>query len=201
MSRAERRPGRPGFALLVAFLAAAGAGCRQDMHDQAKVEPLETSEFYADGRASREPVAGTVARGQLHEDLLRQTGKVGGQPVEEYPYPVTRALLDRGAERYNIFCSPCHDRMGTGNGIVVQRGFPKAASFHAKRLREAKTGYIFEVIGNGFGRMAGYGAQIPVDDRWAIVAWVRTLQVSQAATLEDVPEPERSRLLQEKADR
>jgi mono/diheme cytochrome c family protein len=199
MFPADRRGARRAL-LAAAFAFAALAGCRQDMHDQPRVDGLQSSDFYPDGRAARAPVEGTVARGGLREDDLLYTGTVNGEPADRFPFPVDRALMDRGHERFDIFCSPCHDRLGTGRGMVVRRGFPEAASFHVDRLREAPAGYFFDVITRGFGRMPPYAAQIPVRDRWAIVAYVRALQLSQGATIDDVPEAERTRLLSERVE-
>src|SRR5437867_4054572 len=184
------RAARP--ALVLASLAFA-AGCRQKMADQPALRPLQSSEFFEDGRASRPLVEGTVARGHLHEDTALATGKSGGQFIEAYPLSVTRQTLERGQERYNIFCTPCHDRLGTGNGMVVQRGFPRPPSFHIDRLRDAKVGYLYDVIASGFGRMPNYAAQIPVQDRWAIVAYMHALQLSRHAAAADVPAAERSK--------
>jgi mono/diheme cytochrome c family protein len=157
------------------------------MHDQPRYEPLEASDFFADGRASRPAVPGTVARGSLEEDEVLRTGRVGDRFAEDFPVTVDRKLLDRGRERYDIFCSPCHDRLGTGRGMVVRRGFPEAASFHIERLRKAEPGWYFDVVTNGFGRMPGYAAQLRPRDRWAVVAYIRALQRSRSATPADVP--------------
>jgi mono/diheme cytochrome c family protein len=170
------------------------AGCRQDMHDQPRLEPLESSDFYHDGRGSRSPVEGTVARGSLSDDPYLTTGLKNGELVDEFPFEVTAEVLARGQERYGIFCAPCHDSVGTGRGMVVQRGYPEAASFHIDRLRKEPAGYYFDVITRGFGRMPAYAAQIPARDRWTIVAYVRALQLSQGATLDDVPAGERAAL-------
>jgi len=163
------------------------AGCRQDMHDQPRYEPLEASTFFEDGRASRPAVPGTVARGQLRTDTHLYTGKVQGTVVDTLPFPVTPALLARGRERYEIYCVPCHDRTGQGQGIVVQRGFRRPPSLHIDRLREAPIGHFFDVMSNGFGAMMDYAAQVAPPDRWAIAAYIRALQLSQYATLADVP--------------
>jgi cbb3-type cytochrome c oxidase subunit III len=170
------------------------AGCRQDMHDQPKVEALEASTFFPDGRASRPLVPGTVARGQLREDTHLYEGKVSGKPAETFPFPIDLKTLERGQQRYNIYCSPCHDRVGNGNGMVVRRGFRPPPSYHIERLRRVPPGYLYDVITYGFGAMQDYAAQIPVRDRWAIVAYVRALQLSQNATLNEVPESERPNL-------
>lgn len=162
--------------------------CRQDMHDQPRFKPLAQSDFYPDLRSARMPVEGTVARGQLHEDGYFYTGKVGDNPGDFLPFPATGELLERGQQRYNIYCAPCHSRLGDGNGVVSGRGFPrKPPSFHDERLRKVPLGYFFDVMTNGFGSMPDYGSQIPPQDRWAIVAYIRALQLSQAATAADVP--------------
>jgi mono/diheme cytochrome c family protein len=164
------------------------------MHDQPRYEPLEASRFFDDGRASRPLVEGTVAQGQVQGDTLSSTGKINNTLAAVLPFPVTRQLLERGQERYNIYCSPCHDRVGDGLGIVVRRGFRRPPSFHFDRLREAPIGHFFDVMTHGFGAMMDYAAQIAPDDRWAIAAYIRALQLSQHATLADVPDEERPRL-------
>ena len=176
------------------LLALLGTGCRQDMHDQPKYEALEASDFFSDGRSARPIVEGTVARGHLNEDTLLFQGKLNGKPAEVFPFPITLQDLDRGQETYNIYCTPCHDRLGNGEGMVVRRGFRRPPSYHIDRLRQAPPGYLFDVITNGFGAMQDYSAQIAVRDRWAIVAYIRALQLSQNARLTDVPESERNSL-------
>ena len=176
------------------LLALLGTGCRQDMHDQPKYEALEASDFFSDGRSARPIVEGTVARGHLNEDTLLFQGKLNGKPAEVFPFPITLQDLDRGQERYNIYCTPCHDRLGNGEGMVVRRGFRRPPSYHIDRLRQAPPGYLFDVITNGFGALQDYSAQIAVRDRWAIVAYIRALQLSQNARLTDVPESERNSL-------
>ncbi len=171
-------------------------GCRQDMHDQPKYEPLEASMFFEDGRSSRPLVPHTVARGHLKADEHLYTGKTGGTHADTFPFPITRKVLERGMERYNIFCAPCHDRVGTGQGMVVRRGYTRPSSFHVDRLRKAPVGYFFDAMTNGFGVMPSYAAQVPVRDRWAIAAYIRALQLSQRATVADVPEKGRSQLLE-----
>jgi hypothetical protein len=171
---------------LLAVLA--WAGCRQDMHDQPRFKPLAKSDFYADMRSAREPVEGTVARGQLHEDSYFYTGKIGSNPGDSLPFPVTPQVLARGRERFDIFCAPCHSRLGDGNGTVPARGFPrKPPSLHIERLRKSPLGYFYDVMTNGFGIMPDYASQIPARDRWCIVAYIKALQLSQNATLADVP--------------
>jgi len=157
------------------------------MFDQPRTRPLRRSEFFGDGRSARPPVAGSVARGQLHDDPHLYTGRVNGALVTTFPFPVSREVLERGHERYNIFCAPCHDRVGNGNGMVVRRGFRAPPSFHIDRLRAAPAGHYFDVITNGFGAMPDYAAQIPAHDRWAIIAYIRALQLSQRAAPADVP--------------
>jgi mono/diheme cytochrome c family protein len=164
------------------------------MHDNPRAEPLEASRFYADGSSARPLVEGTVARGHLNDDEFLHTGKIGGAPVTEFPFAITRAELDRGENRFNIYCAPCHGRLGDGRGMVVQRGFRQPPSFHIDRLRQAPPGYVFDVITNGFGVMPDYRAQVTVEDRWAIVAYLKALQLSQNATVADVPEAERGHL-------
>jgi mono/diheme cytochrome c family protein len=170
------------------------AGCRQDMHDAPRYEPLEGSAFFADGRSSRVLVANTVARGQLREDDHLYTGKVGGQLATDFPMPVTAETMARGRERFDVFCSPCHGRTGEGNGMIVQRGFRQPPSFHEERLLNAPVGYYFDVMTNGFGAMQDYAAQVPVADRWAIAAYLRALQLSRRATPDDVRAENRAAL-------
>jgi hypothetical protein len=164
------------------------AACRIDMHVQPRQNPLSRSDFYADQRSARPPVEGTIARGQLHEDAYFYTGKIGNNPGDVMPFPVTQEVLAHGRERFNIFCAPCHSRLGDGNGFVPSRGFArKPPSFHIQRLQKAPVGYFYDVITEGFGTMPDYASQIPPHDRWDIVAYVRALQLSQNATLADVP--------------
>jgi mono/diheme cytochrome c family protein len=155
------------------------------MHDQPRYEPLEASAFFRDGQASRPIVEGTVARGQLREDEHLYTGKVGGQPAETFPFAVTRPMIDRGQQRYDIYCAPCHDRVGNGVGMIVRRGYRQPPSLHIDRLRQAPPGHLYDVIANGFGAMPDYRGQIQPEDRWAIVAYIRALQLSQHATESD----------------
>jgi len=180
--------------VLVALLAVAGLGCRQDMHDQPKYKPYRQSEFFSDGRAMRPFVAGTVARGTLREATPFNTGRSGDDFVTEIPVAVTADLLERGRGEYQVFCSPCHGRTGMGDGMIVQRGFKRPISYHVDRLRQMPIGYFFDVITNGYGAMSDYAAQVPVADRWAIVAYVRTLQLSQYAPATDVPAERRGEL-------
>jgi mono/diheme cytochrome c family protein len=175
-------------AALVLVFAAATVACRQDMHDQPKFIPLRPSTFFADGRSARPLVDGTVARGQLNDDAAFYTGKgPDGKPLDTFPFPVTKEIVERGQERFNIYCAPCHDRLGTGDGMIVRRGFRRPPSYHIDRLRGVPNGYLYDVIAKGFGAMPDYAAQIEPADRWAIVAYVRALQLSQHATVNDVP--------------
>lgn len=196
MARRADRLGvsRLGLGLLL-MLALGGSACRQDMHDQPRYKPLAGSPFFEDGRASRPPVAGTVPRGHARTDEHLYAGKVNGRLAETFPFPITRSVLERGRERYDIFCAPCHGRDGYGEGMIVQRGFRRPPSFHTDRLRQAPVGHFFDVITNGFGTMASYASRIRPEDRWAIVAYIRALQLSQNATLQDVPPAERRRLM------
>ena len=161
------------------------AGCRQDMHDQPRFKPLAKSDFYPDLRSARTPVEGTVARGQLRADTYFYSGKVGNLFGNYMPFPVTEEVLTRGRERFDIYCAPCHSRLGDGNGMIVQRGFRHPPSYHEDRLRQAPLGYFFDVITSGFGAMPEYADQIPPEDRWRIVAYIRALQLSQNATQAD----------------
>ena len=181
-----------GLVLAAALLA----GCRQDMHDTPRYEALEQSDFFADKRAMRPLPEGTVARGMLRDDEAFYTGKADGEPLAALPAQVTvdKALLDRGQNRFNIYCSPCHSQLGDGNGTVVQRGYKRPTSFHDERLKGVPIGYFYDVITNGFGQMPDYAAQVAPQDRWAIAAYIRALQLSQAATVEDVPADQRGTL-------
>jgi len=169
-------------------------GCRQDMHDQPKYTPLRGSTFFGDDRSARPVVAGAVARGQLHDDTLLYTGKVNGADATVFPFAIDEVRLRRGQERFNIYCSPCHARTGEGDGMIVRRGYRRPPSYHDQRLRDAPVGHFFDVITNGFGAMPDHAAQIPVEDRWAIVAYVRALQLSEHAALADVPPADRTKL-------
>jgi mono/diheme cytochrome c family protein len=184
----------PRKAVLLIVVCGALAGCRQDMHDAPRYEPLEASTFFRDGRGSRTLVANTVARGTLREDEHLYAGKIDGQLTDMFPMPVTAEVMARGRERFNVFCSPCHGRTGQGNGMVVQRGFRAPPSYHEERLRNAPAGYFFDVMTHGFGAMPDYAAQVPVEDRWAIAAYIRALQFSQRATIDDVPAERRADL-------
>lgn len=162
-------------------------GCRQDMQDQPKYRPLSTSTFWRDGRSERPLLPGTVARGFLRADTAMYTGKVNNQDVTTFPFPITREVLLRGQDRFNIYCTPCHGRTGDGYGMIVQRGFQHPPSYHTDRLRNTPVGHYFDVITNGFGAMQSYAARVDVQDRWAIIAYIRALQLSRNAQTGDVP--------------
>jgi mono/diheme cytochrome c family protein len=185
MSSASRVSAASGAALLLLALG----GCRQDMAVQPKLKPLAPSAFFGDGRSARPPVENTVARGALADEDLQV-------PKDSviFPLPVTKELLERGRERYNIFCSPCHGLQGDGNGIVAVRGMKHPPTYHQDRLRRAPAGYIYDVIAHGFGAMYDYSAQVPPRDRWAIIAYVRALQLSRNAPAADLPEELRRKL-------
>jgi mono/diheme cytochrome c family protein len=182
------------LAALALLAAAAGGGCRQDMHDQPKYRPLRESEMFADGRSARPLVEGTVARGSLREDAAYFTGKSGGQYLTRIPVEVTPALLARGQERFQIFCSPCHGRTGRGDGMIVQRGYKAPSSYHVDRLRGMPIGYYYDVITNGFATMPDYAAQVAPADRWAIAAYIRVLQYSEHAPVAEIPAERRPQL-------
>ena len=163
------------------------AGCRQDMHNQPKFYPQRGTTFFADGRSARPQVENTVARGQIDPGSYFETGMINGAEGNVMPFPVTIDVLARGQERYNVFCTPCHSRVGNGVGMIVQRGYAKAGNFHTARLQAAPLGHFFNVITNGYGAMPDYSSQVKPEDRWAIVAYVRALQLSQNAEQADVP--------------
>ena len=185
-------------AMFVFFMA----GCRQDMHNQPKFIPLRSNTFFPDQRSARYPVEGTVPRledatmdaEQLDPQSYFLTGKHGPAFGNELPFPLTRDVMDRGEQRFNIYCSPCHARVGDGNGMIVQRGYKHPPSFHQERLRNAPVGYFFDIISNGLGAMPDYGSQIKPADRWKIAAYIRALQMSQHATEADVAPADRDKL-------
>lgn len=209
---------RVGAWLLVPGLVLGCLGCRQDMHDQPKYRPLRPSPLFSDRRSARPLPPGTIPQGGLQEDVEYYTGKIAPRPgamrqvsaagaedpyadfVKEFPIPITREVLERGRERFNFFCTPCHGYTGAGNGMIVQRGLSKPPSFHDPRLQQAPVGHYFDVITNGFGAMYSYAQRIPVRDRWAIIAYIRALQLSQSATVADVPPNVRARLEQAAAE-
>ncbi len=177
------------------------AGCRQDMHDQPKFVPQRGTTLYADGRSARPQVENTVGRGQLHEDTYFYTGLSNGVEGNSYPFPVTMEVLQRGQERYNVYCTPCHSRVGNGAGMIVQRGYRPAGDFHTDRLRNAPLGHFFAVMSNGYGAMPDYSAQLTPEDRWAVVAYIRALQLSQNATAADVASGQQAKPLSDIAEK
>jgi mono/diheme cytochrome c family protein len=218
----ERKGGKLALAFGLLLLIFYLTGCRQDMHDQPKYKPLRPSAFFADGRGARSLPEGSVARNQLKADAQLYTGKTeGGQTAASaqsdqsvaaspgqnanaaasfqgyettFPFPIDEAALDRGEERFNIYCSVCHGRTGDGLGMIVRRGYRRPPSYHEDRLRQAPVGYLFDVITNGFGAMPDYAAQISTEDRWKIIAYIRALQLSQQGTVADVPPDKRDKI-------
>ena len=210
----KRKNYKKAFGAFCASLWLISVGCRRDMQDQPKIKPLRGSTFFSDGLGSRQPIEGTIPRGYLRENFEFYTGKKSGaatataptsataataqqntfpDDVVDFPIPVTKEVVLRGRERYNIFCSACHGMTGNGDGMVVRRGFRRAASFNDDRLRQAPVGHFFDAMTNGWGAMPSYASQIPVQDRWAIVAYIRALQASQqntaAASASPAPSP------------
>ncbi len=180
--------------LIACLLALAGLGCRQEMYNQPSYRPLQKSEFFANAMASRPLVPNTVARGHLNEDEAFFQGKIGTNLVETIPIPITRDVLERGRQRYDIYCSPCHAPTGDGQGMIVQRGFPPPPSYHIDRLREAPAGHFYDVIAHGYGIMYSYGNRVVPADRWAITAYIRALQLSQNSKADQLPPLARSEL-------
>lgn len=178
-----------GSLLLLALTA-----CRRDMQDQPRYKPLAASEFFGDHRSARPEVEGTIARGQLRIDEARYTGKIAGEDINEFPIPITKADIERGQARFNVYCTPCHGRLGDGNGMVVMRGFRQPPSYYSQRLMDAPLGHFYDVISNGFGSMASYASRVSSDDRWRIIAYIRALQFSESAKLSDVPADQRQNL-------
>ncbi|PYX93223.1 MAG: quinol:cytochrome C oxidoreductase [Acidobacteria bacterium] len=170
------------------------AGCRQDMHDQPKYIPLRESDFFGDMRSARPLPVGVVARGHLNEDTYLYTGKINGNLGNVFPFPITEQDMKRGQQRYNIYCTPCHSPIGDGNGTVVQRGYKRPPAYNDPKLLQAPVGHYFDVMTNGYGAMPDYSSQISVEDRWRIAAYIKALQLSQRATLADVPPEKRNNL-------
>jgi hypothetical protein len=165
------------------------------MNNQHKIRPQKANPFFSDGRGDRPSVPGTVARGQLHTNSVYYAGmSADGKLVATNPLPITPELLARGQERFNIFCSVCHDKVGTGQGTIVRRGFKQPQTFHSDRLRQIQDGYFFDVMTKGFGSMYSYADRVPVEDRWAIVAYIRALQLSQNADVKLLTQEERAKL-------
>lgn len=182
------------IATAAAFIAFAVSGCRLDMHVQPKYVTEQPTSFFHDGRSERPLVPGTVARGHLRLDELLYTGKENGVESNRFPFPITRADLERGRERFNIYCTPCHDYTGNGNGMIVQRGLSHPPSYNIDRLRNAPVGHFVDVMTNGFGAMYSYASRVSPADRWRIAAYIRALQLSQHASIQDVPPDERQKL-------
>ena len=182
------------YSVVLLLTALSSAACNQKMDNEPRYDPLEASDFFADGQSARPRVEGTVAHGRARLNKPFYTGTSNGQFIDTIPLSVTREVLSRGQERFDIFCSPCHGRVGKGDGMIVERGFPRPPSYHIERLRSAPAGHFFDVITNGFGAMASYRSRVPPNDRWAIVAYVRALQLSQHAEISDVPPDVRQRL-------
>ena len=181
-------------AILALAVAAASTACRQDMHNQPKYKPLHESEFFGDHRSARPKIDGTVARGQLRVDVARYTGKAGENDVTAFPFAITRDDVTRGQQRFNIYCTPCHGRLGDGNGLVVKRGFRQPPSYHIPRLKDAAAGHFFDVMTNGYGAMPSYASRVVPDDRWRIIAYIRALQLAEGASAADVPAEEKQKL-------
>jgi mono/diheme cytochrome c family protein len=194
MSRGDLRVVR---VLLVVLLVVACKGkgpTIQKMANQPKYDPLEASDFFADGMSARPRIPGTVARGELAHDTFLSSGKINGALADGFPFAITEQVMNRGQERFNVYCSPCHSKLGDGNGMIPSRGYRRPPSFHTDTLRTARTGHFFDVISNGFGSMPPYAAQVNVRDRWAIVAYIRALQLSQNGTAADLSPATRAKL-------
>ncbi len=194
-SRLGKQVGVAGVLVTLSILT---VGCsRLDMQDQPKYKAQGASEFFADGRNGRPELDGTIARGELHEDAAFYDGKdATGNDTADFPIAIDKVVLQRGQQRYDIYCAPCHGRLGNGMGMVVQRGFKQPPSYHIDRLRNAPVGHLYDVITNGYGAMLNYAQQVSVRDRWAIVAYIRALQYSQNANVNDLPSEARARLPQ-----
>jgi hypothetical protein len=189
--------------VLVIFISSSGlllSGCRQRMADQPHYRPFEATDFFADGTSARPLVNGTIARGQWNTNDVVFSGRTNNQLVATIPIPLTPEILLRGKERYNIFCAPCHDEVGAGQGMIVRRGFTRPPSYHIDRLRDVPDGHFYDIMTHGFGRMPDYAAQIKVEDRWAIVAYIRALQLSQNSRSSDVPPEDLKKLQEEEAE-
>lgn len=184
----------PFHLVAVTLLIVAVSGCRRDMQDQPRYKPLRASRFFADSRSARPIPAGTVARDELNDLDVMHTGLANGVFTTQFPMPVTRQLMVRGQQRYNIYCTPCHGFLGDGNGMIAKRGFKWPADLHTDRLRNAPPGYLFQVVSNGYGAMPAYKSQIEPHDRWAILAYVRALQLSRNTPIADVPAEARTEL-------
>lgn len=184
---------RKPFAV-VFLMSLAAAGCNQKMDDEPRYKPLAASDFFPDGQSARPRVRGTIFHGETDLGGMPDGRRSDGELANTFPVPVTRELLSRGQERFDVFCSPCHGRLGNGDGMVVQRGFRAPPSYHIERLRQAPVGHFVDVMANGFGAMSSYSTRVPPGDRWAIAGYIRALQRSQYAAIADVPADNRQRL-------
>ena len=180
--------------LVCAFLALALTGCRQDMQDQPRYRPLAESHFFADHRSGRPQIDGTIARGHLRLDQARYTGKINNNDIDYFPIAITRADITRGRERFEIYCTPCHSRLGDGRGMVQRRGYRQPPSYYTPKLMTAPTGHFFDVMTNGFGAMPSYATRLAPDDRWRVIAYIRALQLSMSGSVNDVPADQRADL-------
>jgi mono/diheme cytochrome c family protein len=187
---------RPTAVAAAALCLLAATGCRQDMHNSPKAIPLRESVFFKNGSSARPLVEGTVARGTLQDDVAFFTGKNGAADVDALPFALTAEVLDRGEQRYNIYCAPCHGVTGRADGMIVRRGYRQPPSFHIERLRQAPIGHFYDVMANGFGAIQDYKAQVAPRDRWAIAAYLRALQLSQHAAAADLTTEDRQKLSQ-----
>jgi mono/diheme cytochrome c family protein len=194
--RGDRLTGHINKILLGAAALAllALTACRQDMHTEPRYNSLDESQFFSDHRSARPMVEGTVARGHLRIDEARYTGQIDGEDIDQFPIPIAKADIERGESRFNIYCTPCHGHLGDGNGMVVMRGFRQPPSYYSDRLMNAPVGHFFDVVTNGFGAMPSYASRIQTDDRWRVIAYIRALQLSESATLNDVPADQRQNL-------
>lgn len=189
------------YLFLSVLVALATTACRRDMQIEPRYNPESASDFFSDNRSARPAVEGTVARGFLQVDEARYTGKINGQEVDQFPIPIAKADIERGEQRFNIYCTPCHGKLGDGDGLVVLRGFRQPPSYYSDKLMNAPVGHFFDVMTNGFGAMASYASRVEPDDRWRIAAYIRALQLSETAKIADVPADQRGNLPVEPAPR
>ena len=183
-----------GFLWVILVTALFAGGCREEMRNDARLKPLQEDPFFADRNSSRPLVPNTVPRGEADLDDFFYQGEMNGKLVRGFPSPITKQELERGRDRFNIYCAVCHGPTGEGDGMIVQRGFPQPPSFHEPRLRDAPEGHFVHVITHGYGVMYPYADRIRPEDRWAIVAYIRALQLSRNSTLNDVPPDQKARL-------
>lgn len=178
----------------IALSLLASTACRQDMHTEPRYQPLQETSFFGDQRSARPMVEGTVARGHLRIDEARYTGKIDGEDIDQFPIPIAKEDIERGQARFTIYCTPCHGRTGEGNGMVVLRGFRQPPSYYSDRLMNAPVGHFFDAVTNGFGAMPSYASRIETDDRWRVIAYIRALQLSESASVNEVPADQRQNL-------